>query len=55
MELTGEQWNRIEPIILSSTPPKDPRGRKLRDPRQVLNGILWILRTGAPWKDLPQY
>jgi transposase len=35
-------------------PSKDPRGRKERDPREVLNGILWILRTGAPWKDLPQ-
>ena len=54
MELTKEQWNRIEPIILSLTPVKDPRGRKARDPREVMNGILWILRTGAPWKDLPQ-
>jgi len=54
MELTNEQWNRIEPVILSVKPRKDPRGRKERDPREVLNGILWILRTGAPWKDLPQ-
>ena len=54
MELTKEQWNRIEPIILSLTPAKDPRGRKARDPREVMNAILWILRTGAPWKDLPQ-
>ncbi len=54
MELTNEQWKRIEPIIVSSTPSKDPRGRPARDPREVLNGILWILRTGAPWKDLPQ-
>ena len=54
MELTNEQWNRIEPIIVSLTPLKDPRGRKPRDPREVMNGILWILRTGAPWKDLPQ-
>ena len=54
MELTNEQWNRIEPIILSSIPPRDPKGRKPRDPREVLNGILWILRTDAPWKDLPQ-
>ena len=53
MELTNEQWNRIEPIILSSTPTKDPRGRPARDPRKVMNGILWILRTGAPWKDMP--
>jgi transposase len=54
MELTNEQWNRIEPIIVSLTPVKDPRGRKARDPREVMNAILWILRTGAPWKDLPQ-
>ena len=54
MELTNEQWKRIEPIIVSSTPSKDPRGRPARDPRKVLNGILWIMRTGAPWKDLPQ-
>ena len=53
MELTNEQWIRIEPIILSSMLPKDPRGRPARDPRKVMNGILWILRTGAPWKDMP--
>ena len=54
MELTNEQWARIEPIIVSLTPIKDPRGRKPRDPCEVMNGILWILRTGAPCKDLPQ-
>jgi transposase len=32
---------------------KDSRGRKPRDPREVLNGIVWVLRAGAPWKDLP--
>jgi transposase len=53
MELTNEQWNRIEPIILSAKRPKDPRGRKEREPREVLDAVLWILRTGAPWKDLP--
>ena len=54
MDITNEQWSRIEPIIVASTPPRDPRGRKQRNPRDVLNGILWILRTGAPWEDLPQ-
>ena len=54
MELTNEQWKRIEPIIVSTAPKKDPRGRRPRNPRDVLNGVLWILRTGAPWKDLPQ-
>ncbi|MCG8550500.1 MAG: IS5 family transposase [Desulfobacterales bacterium] len=53
MELTNEQWKRIEPIILKTTPEKDPRGRKPKPARDVMNGILWILRTGAPWKDMP--
>ena len=56
MELTDKQWIRLEPVILQSACKKDSRGRKCRDPREVLNGsygILWVLRTGAPWKDLP--
>ncbi len=53
MELTNKQWTRLELIILQSVCKKDSRGRKPRDPREVLNGILWVLRTGAPWKDLP--
>ena len=33
---------------------KDPRGRKPKwDDRSILNGVLWILKTGAPWRDLP--
>ncbi len=54
MDLTDAQWSFIEPLI--PTPPQrsDRRGRPWRDPRDVLNGILWILRTGAPWKDLPE-
>jgi hypothetical protein len=31
----------------------DPRGRPYNDSRQMLNGSLWILGTGAPWRDLP--
>ncbi len=50
--LTGEQWKKIEPLL-----PKKPVGRKggrpRADGRLVLEGILWILRTGARWKDLP--
>ncbi|MGE5444032.1 MAG: transposase, partial [Ignavibacteriales bacterium] len=33
---------------------QDGRGRPWRDNREVLNGILWILRSGARWKDLPE-
>jgi transposase len=54
MDTTNEQWNRIEPIIKELAPPKDPRGRPTQDLRAVFNGILWSLRTGAPWKDMPQ-
>ena len=53
MEFTNEQWSRIEPIILAASKKKDPRGRKPKAPRTVMNGILWILPTGAPWQDLP--
>ncbi len=53
MELADKQWSRLEPVILQSVPKKDSRGRRPRDPREALNGILWALRAGAPWKDLP--
>ena len=53
MELTKEQWNRLEPLIPSRQREHDGRGRPRKNPRDVLNGILWVLRTGAPWKDLP--
>jgi transposase len=53
MDLTNEQWAVLEPLI--PTPPKrdDGRGRPRIDDREILNGILWIMRTGAPWKDMP--
>jgi len=54
MELTNAQWNRIESLVTSPTIKKDGRGRPARNPREVIDGILWILRTGAPWKDMPQ-
>ena len=54
MDITNEQWERIAPL-LSESQNRNGRGRPVsNDPRKVLNGILWILRTGAPWKDLPE-
>ena|SRR5438445_660852 len=55
MELTDEQWQVLEPIIAEAEPVRrtDGKGRPRRHPREVLNGILWILRTGAQWADLP--
>ena len=54
MDLTDEQWEVLEPLIPEPPRREDGRGRPWRDPRDVLNGVLWVLRTGAPWKDLPE-
>ena len=53
MDLTDKQWSMVEPLIPMPPRRSDGRGRPWRDPREVLNAILWILRTGAPWRDLP--
>ena len=53
MELTDEQWARLAPVIPAPPRRADGRGRPWTPPRPALDGILWILRTGAPWKDLP--
>ena len=52
-ELPFLQWILIGPFLPELTRRKDGRGRPWRNNRSVLNGILWILRTGAPWADLP--
>jgi transposase len=50
-ELTNIQWERLHPLL----PPQKPKtGRPARDHRTIINGILWRLRTGAPWRDLPE-
>ncbi len=53
MDLTNEQWNILETILPPDRVRPDKRGRPWSDRRKVLEGALWILRTGAPWKDLP--
>ena len=52
-ELTDEQWAVIEPHLPELPMREDGRGRPWRENREVMNGILWILRSGARWKDLP--
>ena len=52
--LADEQWANLEPLIPPPVRRADGRGRSPEhDDRAVLNGVLWILRTGAPWADLP--
>jgi transposase len=50
-DLSEAEWRLLEPLL------RPQRGRKSRpafDNRQIVNGILWRLRTGAPWRDLPE-
>ncbi len=49
-ELTDAQWRLVSPLL----PERRGPGRPRADDRQTLNGILWVLRTGARWKDLPR-
>ncbi|ACZ83288.1 hypothetical protein Aros01_08773 [Streptosporangium roseum] len=49
-ELTDKAWQRIGPLL----PATDGRGHPWRDHREVINGILWRLRTGASWRDIPE-
>src|SRR5215472_5440045 len=53
-DLTDIQWELIKPFVEWNQKRRpDGRGRPWRNARKVLNGVLWILRTGAPWQDLP--
>ncbi len=52
-ELTDEQWSLIEPLF-DKPPVVATRGRPRRAEREVFNGVLWILRSGARWSDLPE-
>ncbi len=47
-ELTDKEWAVIKRLL-----PNKPRGVPRVDDRRVLNGIFWVLRTGAPWEDMP--
>src|SRR4029453_15948975 len=50
-ELSDEEWARLAPLLPAMTP---RRGGRWRDHRQVLNGILFRVRSGVPWRDLPE-
>ena len=54
-DLTDAQWARLQPLVPPQRRGKGTTGgRPSIDHRQIINGILWILRTGAPWEDLPE-
>ena len=49
-ELADYEWFAIKPML-----PNKPRGVPRVNDRRVLNGIFWVLRSGAPWRDLPEH
>jgi transposase len=50
--LSEMQWQKIEPLL--PKPKRRKRGRPPKDNRRVFEGILWVLKTGARWRDLPK-
>jgi transposase len=48
-ELSDYEWTAIKSML-----PNKPRGVRRVNDRRVLNGIFWVLRSGAPWRDLPE-
>ncbi|MGV3615266.1 MAG: IS5 family transposase [Fimbriimonas sp.] len=54
MRLTDAQWARIEPLLPSRPRRGDGKGRPWSEARPVVEGILWVLVSGARWKDLPK-
>ena len=50
-DLTDQQWQQLQPLL---PPHKPTTGRPAKDHRTIINGILWVLRSGAPWRDLPE-
>jgi len=53
MDLTERQWEYVNNILPPDPVRPDKRGRPWSDRRKAFEGALWILRTSAPWKDLP--
>ena len=49
--MSDVEWAFFEPFIRAI---RQPNGRKPLDHRRVLDGVFWIARTGAPWRDLPE-
>ena len=51
-ELTKEQWGCVKKLLPAERTGK--RGRPRKDDRGILNGMLWIVRSGAQWRELPE-
>jgi transposase len=54
-DLTEVEWRILKVLLpVEREPGKRGRGRPPKDNRNIINGVLWRLRTGAPWRDVPE-
>lgn len=52
MELTDAEWQTIKTLL---PPQKSKTGRPAHDHRRIVSGILWVQRTGYPWREMPKH
>ncbi|AOJ10419.1 transposase [Burkholderia mayonis] len=53
-DINDEEWQRVAPLLPELRPRKELRGRPLADTRAVLNGVLWVIHSGANWSAMPR-
>ncbi|HEY3598068.1 MAG TPA: transposase [Paraburkholderia sp.] len=53
-DITDEEWQRVVPLLPELRPRSELRGRPLANTRSVLNGVLWVMYSGATWSAMPR-
>jgi transposase len=53
-DMTDEEWQMVAPLLPELRPRSELRGRPLANTRAVLNGVLWVMYSGASWSTLPR-
>ena len=53
-DINDEEWQRVVPLLPELRPRRELRGRPLADTRSVLNGVLWVMYSGATWSEIPR-
>lgn len=52
-ELSDSEWAMISPYLPKGKSGAGLRGRPRTEDRKIINGLIWLLRSGAPWRDIP--
>src|SRR5215469_10986321 len=53
-DITEDEWQRVLPLLPELRPRSELRGRPLANTRSVLNGVLWVMYSGATWSAMPR-